>query len=158
MMELWECCLSAADLEGKVVSPDRREGDSKSPGFVLGHWLNVNQCSLRGARKADFLLGHHVEVNEGKRSKLFLVAVDDIGDSGLRLHFSQGSSGWGLGGGYLLGEGWCCTGARKAARSLSLEVFSTRLNKAMSNLTQWWLSEQEPGLENHRGPCQPALL
>lgn len=128
----------------------------------MGHWLNLNQCCLLGARKADFLLGHCVKGNKDKTSNLFSVVVDDItADSGLRLHFSQGSSGWRFGRGSSFGDGWCCTGARKAARSLSLEVFSTQLDKAMASLTQWWLmflSDQEPGLENHKGPRQPVLF
>lgn len=82
-----------------------------------------------------------------------VVGDDIIEDSGLRLRFSQGSAGWGSGRCSSFGGGWCCTGARRAARSLSLEVFSPQQDKAVANLTQ-----REPGLENHTGPASQFCL
>lgn len=117
--ERWSCrsavCLQETEKEKWLVLTEKSQGDSERSGFILGLCLNVNRYCLLDARKADFLLGH-----------LFSVVVGDaIGDSGLRLHFSQGSSGWGLGRGPSFRGGWFCTGARKAERSLSLELFST---------------------------------
>lgn len=126
--ERWSCgsavCLQESEKEKWLVLTEKSQGDSERSGFILGHCLSVNRYCLLDARKADFLLGHHVKGNKD-RSNLFSVVVGDaIGDSGLRLHFSQGSSGWGLGRGPSFRGGSFCTGARKAERSLSLEFFS----------------------------------